>query len=121
VNPAVVEAFGKAVAELAAELAAKIVADKLAGAAGPTPRYATAKVNPTGSRRAFLDAARENAFPTFQRGKQTAAMWSDVEAWMRARPPITRARPGDNGEELSLRDELLIAASPRKRKRGTGA
>jgi predicted GIY-YIG superfamily endonuclease len=47
-----------------------------------TPRYATAKSNPLGSARSFLNAHRAGKFRTFMRGREVAAIWKDVERWM---------------------------------------
>ncbi|WP_437606287.1 hypothetical protein WMF20_35540 [Sorangium sp. So ce834] len=114
-NSAAVEAFARAVATMAAELAADLLTDRLK--VSPAPRYATARENPLGSARAFREAAAAGAFKTFRRGKQAAALWEDVEAWMVSQPPpAPRTKPQADGD-LSLRDELAIAAKPSTRKR----
>jgi hypothetical protein len=114
VNPSIVEAFGKAVAELAAELAAKIVAERLSSAA---ERYASAQDNPLGSPRQFLDAAREGSFESFKRGREVVARWSDVERFIESTPPTRRPK---EAEKESLEAELLQAAAPRRGKRRRG-
>ncbi|XXX73909.1 hypothetical protein WMF30_40310 [Sorangium sp. So ce134] len=112
---AAVEAFAQVLATMAAELAADLLEERLR--APSTPRYADAKCNPLGSARAFREAAAAGAFKTFRRGKQTAALWADVEAWMVAQPPpAPRTKPLVDGD-LSLRDELALAAKPATRKR----
>jgi hypothetical protein len=75
---------------LAERIAAKITARDV-----PTiPRYATAKANPIGSERAFLDAGRRGAFPTFKLGRQVAARWEDVERYVESRQRPTRVPDG---------------------------
>lgn len=79
-----------------ADLIADRVAEKLAArgaapAAPVTPELATAKHNPLGSARAFLDAARLGKFPSGMRGRERVAKWADVAAYdlarLRPRPP----------------------------------
>lgn len=82
----------------------------------PKQAYATSSSNPTGSRRTFLEAARAGAFKTFQRGKQTTAMWSDVETWMKSRPPIKRTQ---GFSEQELRDDLRVSSRPKRKKVST--
>lgn len=74
-----------------------------------TPRYATAKNNPLGSPRAFLNAHRDGKFPTYKRGKEISADWSVVEAWMRSR----KAQPA---ERATMADELDAACAAPKRR-----
>lgn len=75
------------------DLIADAVAEKLAARrptpAGP-PELATARSNPLGSARAFLDAARRGDFPSSRRGREVVATWSDVESYDRSR---LRPRP----------------------------
>ncbi|KYF66856.1 hypothetical protein [Sorangium cellulosum] len=114
-NSAAVETFARALATMAAEIAADLLEQRMR--APNAPRYATPKENPLGSARAFREAAAAGAFKTFRRGKQTAALWADVEAWMMSRPPpAPRAKPQASGD-LSLRDELALAARPPARKK----
>jgi hypothetical protein len=62
-----------------------------------TPRYATSKHNPLGTARSFLNAARANKFKTFKRGRETAAKWDDVAAYVEstARTKRKKSAPGD--------------------------
>ncbi|WP_434042272.1 MULTISPECIES: hypothetical protein [Sorangium] len=114
-NAAAVEAFAQVLATMAAEIAADLLEKRMK--APSAPRYATPKENPLGSARAFREAAAAGAFKTFRRGKQTAALWADVEAWMVAQPPpAPRAKPQASGD-LSLRDELALAARATTRKK----
>lgn len=76
-----------------------------------TPRYATAKSNPLGSARAFLDAGRRRDFPTFKRGREVVAHWTDVETWIESRKLVPRERkPGDDADDDRAR---LIGAGLR--------
>lgn len=87
---------------------AERVADKMAARMGATnPRYATARNNPIGSPRAFLDAARRGDFPTFRRGRCVAALWADVERFVensRLSPKDTR----DEERTMLLRRGLVL-------------
>ncbi|KYF80374.1 hypothetical protein BE20_10655 [Sorangium cellulosum] len=90
------------------ELAERI-ARKLAlrghGTAVP-PRYATAKNNPLGSARAFLDAHRRGHFATFKLRREVVALWTDVETWIESRKAATRERrPADDTDD----DRALLA------------
>ncbi|WP_437961344.1 hypothetical protein WME76_18015 [Sorangium sp. So ce119] len=68
--------------------------------AQPTPRYATAKSNPLGSSRAFLDAHRRGDFATFKRRREVVALWTDVESWIESRKPAPRERkPVDDADD----------------------
>jgi len=102
------------IARRAAELAAEIIVTRLRQEPGiGSPRYATADSNPLNSRRAFLNAHRAKSFPTFKQGRNVAALWSDVEAWMRQRP-----EPRQTGEEgMSLDEALSAAAAPKRMRR----
>lgn len=78
--------------------------------ASPTV-YATAEHNPLGSARAFLNAHRRGAFPTFKRARNITARWVDVETWMR--DPARKAKPQND-----LEAELDLACAPvQQRKR----
>lgn len=70
-------AFVEAVARDAAREAVK---EALANR--DAPEYATARHNPLGSKRSFLNAARANKFRSFKRGRETAARWEDVAAYI---------------------------------------
>jgi hypothetical protein len=106
---------------LAERLASK-VAERLGT---PTPRYADATNNPLGSGRAFLDAARRGAFPTFKRRRAAVARWADVEGWIESRTREPRERhPSDQVEEdrallqaagVRLRDRRPDPRRPRRR------
>jgi hypothetical protein len=96
---------------LLAERVAVIVVQKLA--AGPAaPTYATAKNNPLGSPRAFLDAARAGAFPCHKVGREVRALWADVDAYIRSLPPPARRQKAQG-----LDAELDAAMAGRRRKR----
>lgn len=78
--------FVEAIARRVVELTVPEVINQLRTLPGfGTPIYATAKNNPLGSARAFLNAHRSKAFPTFSRGRFVSAKWEDVERWMMAR------------------------------------
>ena len=97
---------------LADDLANRILA-RLQGLPGlGSPRYATAKSNPLGSRRAFVAAVKRNDFPTFKPGRSVAARWEDVEAFALQHKPAN---------ERTLEDELALAARPKKRKSSRAA
>lgn len=76
----VLEAFGSAIAALAAHMAAAIVEERSREA--QAPEYATAKHNPLGTARSFLNAVRANKFRSFKRGRETAALWADVAKYV---------------------------------------
>ncbi|KYF56715.1 hypothetical protein BE04_33570 [Sorangium cellulosum] len=76
--------------------------------AQPTPHYATAKSNPLGSARAFLNAHRRGHFHTFKRGREVAALWTDVETWIESRKIVPReCKPVDDADDDRA---LLIGA-----------
>lgn len=62
-------------------------ADRIVARMAPasTDRFASAKDNPLGSARAFLDAGRRGDFPTFKRGREVVARWADVLAYIEGR------------------------------------
>lgn len=96
---------------------AERLADRLAQrqASGAAPRYADAKTNPLGSARAFLDAARRDAFPSFRRGRNVVALWTDVQGYIESRRRLPRERkPADPTEDDRA---LLEAAGVRLRQR----
>lgn len=100
------------------DLVADRIVERLRAEVVRAPRYATARENPLGSRRAFLDAHRAGAFPTFRRGREIAADWSAVEAWMRearATPEPTKNNAGPSIEQM-----LEASAAPRRRRGRTG-
>lgn len=86
------------------EIADRVVARLAEQAVAPHTHYASARVNPLGSPRAFLDAARANAFPNYRRGRNVVARWCDVEAWIESRRRPARERvspdPGDDDRAL---------------------
>lgn len=104
-----------ALVQVIATAVAERVMERLAPAQ-TAPRYATAKHNPLGSAAAFRKAAAAGAFETFKQGKATAAMWSDVEAFMRSRQAPARQRRSGAGE-LSMTDMLRQAAAPMRSRR----
>lgn len=74
---------------------ADLIVERMAARAAPdgAGRWASAKDNPLGTARAFLDAGRRGDFPTFKRGRGVVARWSDVTAYIEARPCERKARP----------------------------
>jgi hypothetical protein len=108
VNASAGDAFLDAMAARVADL----VVSRLAPALAPTlsvTRYATAKNNPLGSSRAFLNAHRDGRSPTFKRGREIAAEWSAVEAWM-------RSNKAESIDRAAMADDLDVAcAAPRRR------
>lgn len=79
------------------------VAARLVATPPHTPRYYDAKNNPLG-RRAFLDAARRGAFPSFKIGKKVLAEASAVEAWIAAHRRVieTHSEPAPTDETDAL-------------------
>ncbi|XXY23397.1 hypothetical protein WME88_27675 [Sorangium sp. So ce216] len=112
---AAVEAFARALAAMTAELAADLLEQRLK--APSAPRYATAKSNPLGSGRTFLDAARAGRFPSFKRGREVVALWSDVDAYIMSAPRTAKAPPE---ADAGLEAELAAAATPRRRRAARG-
>ena len=101
------------VGRAAERTAASVVAQLRTMPGFGVPVYATAKNNPLGSKRSFLNAHRRKDFATFLRGREVTARWTDVEAWM-----ISRQR-GAVGSVQSLESELAaeldLACAPRHR------
>ena len=93
--------------------------DVAAQSAGPGALYATAEHNPLGSPRAFLNAHRSGAFPTFKRGRTIAARWADVEAWMQD-PARRTKRPANDLATFDDEAALLAAFASPKRRRKAG-
>ncbi|WP_437948709.1 hypothetical protein WME98_50145 [Sorangium sp. So ce296] len=112
-NSAAVEAFARALATMTAELAADLLEQRLK--APSAPRYATAKNNPLGSGRMFLDAARRGDFPSHKVGREVRALWSDVDAYILSRPATKRRQV-----QATLEAELATSASPRRRRAARG-
>ncbi len=109
------DAFVEAMAARVAALVAELVVSQLRNQPGfGAPIYATTANNPLGSRKAFLSAHRAGAFPSFRRGKEIAALWGDVETWM-------RTRPKKEAVALDLEAELDVAFAPIKRRRKSAA
>ena len=104
-----------ALAKLEAEEAGVVV--QAQAVTGPTALYATADHNPLGSPRAFLNAHRRNAFPTFKRGRTIAARWTDVEAWMQ--DPARRVKQPANDLDEQY-ERLLEACEKPARRRKAG-
>jgi hypothetical protein len=103
------------------EQLADLVAEKVAQRAGnASPKYATAKQNPLGNERSFLDAARRGDFPSFKRSREVAALWSDVEQWIeqRKRPVRQKKRPATAADDNRA---LLEAAGIRLRPKDNNA
>jgi hypothetical protein len=92
-------------ADALADRVADRVAERLAGRVAPAvpPEMATAKHNPMGNARAFLDAAREGKFPSGRRGREVVALWQDVESYQRSRVRPRACSVGDGAREAALR------------------
>ncbi len=105
------DAFARRVAE--------IVLERLREQPGlGVPLYATPRLNPLGSRRRFLDAARAGAFNSFPRGRSVAALWADADAWMRKQGESAEGRVRPRQEAPRTLDEDLAAATrPTRRRR----
>ena len=109
--------LGALVDALATAVAAKLESHR-AERAPEEPRYYSAVDNPLGSSRAFLDAARRGAFPTYRPGKMLLALRSDVHAWIercpvqRAAPPVTHAPQGADVTNKELLRRSGIHLSP---------
>ena len=76
--------------------------------------YYSAKNNPLGSQRAFLDAARRGDFPSYKAGRRVLARCEDVDRWIESRPRKHSEPPAD---EVSDR-ALLEGAGVRLRGKG---
>ena len=101
-----------ALVDRVADRVATLVLERLRHAPGiGAPEYATAKENPLRSSKAFRNAYRDGAFPTFLRNRERTALWSTVDSWMRARPAA-----GKTPEAMTLDDELALASAPKKRR-----
>jgi hypothetical protein len=78
-----------------------------------TPKYAVAKNNPIGSARGFKDACKAAAFPTFKLGRQTAAMWTDVEAYIESRSRLhCGPAPNDETEDRAALEAAGVRLRP---------
>ena len=112
-----VDAFAVLLDALAERVVDRLL-ERLSAAGVALPkRYATAKDNPTGCPRAFLEAHRAGAFPTFKQGREIAADWNVVETWMRSRPasPAAVARDAQRAQNDGLDALLDRAARPRRK------
>ena len=90
------------------DVLAERVADKMAARMGASsPRYATARSNPIGSPRGFLDAARRGDFPTFRRGRCVAALWAEVESYVERRK-LPGSPEQDEDRAALLRKGLVL-------------
>lgn len=93
---------------------ADLIAERLAERAAPDPaaRFASAKDNPLGTPRAFLDAARRGDFRTFRRGREVVARWADVVAYIEGREckRKPRPRPAAPLDPAARRRAQLVAA-----------
>ncbi len=75
-----------------------------------TPRYATKKCNPCGSSRGFVTACSSGAFDTFKLGRELAAKWEDVAAYVERRVlPVRQADAKPPLEEDEDRRALAAA------------
>ena len=105
------------IAPMVASLVAAQVLDGLRQTAGlGSPRYATAKENPLRSPKAFRAAYRGGAFPTFLQGREKAAMWIDVETWMRTRQKPVPVVVVDEAV-IATEMELAQAFGPSRRRK----
>lgn len=96
-----------------------------------TPEHATAKSNPLGSERAFLDAARKGTFPTFKLGREIAARWADVQAYAERRtitrstlaeaPPIESAPTDPDEARRATLDRAGVVLRPARRTKNGSA
>lgn len=106
------DAIAEAIAARVAELTTERVVERLRSMPGfGTPVYATAKNNPLGSERAFLNAHRDGKFPTFSRGRFVSAKWEDVERWM-----MSRQKPANPTSDVEA-DFAAEMAGKRRAKR----
>lgn len=105
--PALLEAFGVALARVVADAVARVVEERLRAEVAPT--YATAKHNPLGSSRAFLDAARRGDFRSHKVGREVRALWIDVDSYIQSKPGSRR-----RVERATLEQELATSAGPRR-------
>jgi hypothetical protein len=105
--PALLEAFGAALAQVVAGAVARAVEERLRAEMAPT--YATAKHNPLGSARSFLDAARRGDFRSHKVGREVRALWTDVDSYIQTRPGARR-----RAERATLEQELATSAGPRR-------
>jgi hypothetical protein len=87
------------------------VADRLAHRAGPGPVYYSAKDNPLGSRRAFLDAALRGCFPSYKAGRRVLAKREEVHRWIES-GDRRREEVAAPGEDISDRELLEQAGVP---------
>lgn len=92
-------------ADALADRVADRVAERLAGRVAPAahPEMATAKHNPMGNGRSFLDAAREGKSPSGRRGREVVALWQDVVAYDRSRVRPRTSTVSDAAREAQLR------------------
>lgn len=88
----------------------------MAQRAEPPPAYYSAEDNPLGSRRAFLDAARRGAFPSFKAGRRVLARREDVHLWIESRQ---RKQPAASTPEEDVSDRELLERAGVRLKRGT--
>lgn len=108
-------AFLDAVADRVAErLAARIAPD-------PATRWASARDNPIGSPRAFLDAGRRGDFETCKRGREIVARWSDCEAYIVGRKCLRKARTRPATTNTAPTEPLTPEARRRAQLRAVGA
>lgn len=97
--------------DLLAERVAALVIDRLA-TRQINPQYATARRNPLGSPRVFLDAARRGAFRSHKVGREVRAVWQDVDAYIRSLPP--QKRQEDDGIDIEAMVKRSKAVTGRR-------
>jgi hypothetical protein len=113
--------------EMLLDALADRIAERLATRIAPDPstRWATARDNPLGSARAFLDAGRRGDFPTSKRGREVVARWTDVDEYIAGRkcPRKARSRPAAPAEpiEADARRRAQLAAVGALPQQGHGA
>lgn len=115
-GPARTPGQGSLVEALLADFAQRVAAELALLMGAPPARYATAKDNPFGAARPFLDAARRGDFESFKRGRNVAARWEDVEKYVESRKrPARHAAPGGLEDDRAL----LAAHGVRLRRPGS--
>ncbi len=112
-NAAAAAHFQAFVAEIAKEAARDAVREVLAESRAPL--YATAKSNPLGSERRFLDAARRGAFKSHKVGREVRALWADVDAYIQSRPASKRKPKDSDDVDIAA---LLAQSSGKAARRG---
>lgn len=102
--------------EIVERTARRVVELLQAAGSVPNPKHADANNNPLGSARAFLDAHRRGDFPTFKRGREIVALWTDVERYIESRPAAPRAvaAPAPAANDIALDLDALLAGAAKR-------